>query len=276
MSAAAVLKGRRTVAGMGRWRSRRRAAAIIVALAATVAACTGPPLRVSSTPPSSIALSRDVTATTLLPSQASPERPTAVLITAPADGGESAPGEAAAATTAPLRLGGAAVPHPEGVVLAGDGLGLVSFGTDVQAALGVLTAALGQPVADTGWIDTFSIYGDCPGSRLRAVEWPGVLALFGDAEDGYQHRDAGDEHFMTWRLGAFGPDPYMLRTAEGIGVGAGRAEVAEAYPAATFHPASDGQPASVSLATSGGELVGIFGEAGVLELLEAGTRCPMG
>ena len=247
-----------------------------MALAATVAACTGPPLRVNSTPPSSIALSRDVTATTLLPSQASSERPAAVLITAPADGGEAAPGEPATATTAPLRLGGAAVPHPEGVVLAGDGLGLVSFGTDVQSALGVLTAALGQPVADSGWIDTFSIYGDCPGSRLRAVEWPGVLALFGDAEDGYQHRDAGDEHFMTWRLGAFGPDPYMLGTAEGIGVGATRTQVAEAYPAATFRPATAGEPASVVLTTNGGELVGVFGEAGVLGSLEAGTRCPMG
>lgn len=261
---------------MGLRSSRRRAAAIAVALAATAAACTGPPLRVTSTPPSSIALSRDVTATTLLPSQASSERPAAVLVTTPADGGAPAPGEGVAATTAPLRLGGAAVPHPEGVVLAGDGLGLVSFGTDPQAALGVLTAALGQPVADSGWIDTFSIYGNCPGSRLRAVEWPGVLALFGDPEDGYQHRDAADEHFMTWRLGSFGPDPYMLRTAEGIGVGAARAKVAEAYPAATFRPATAGEPASVVLATSGGELVGVFDDAGVLGSLEAGTRCPMG
>ena len=247
---------------------------IVVALAATAAACTGPPLRVTSTPPSTIALSRDVTVTTLLPSQASSERPAAMLVTTPAGGSAAAPDEAVDATTAPLRLGGAAVPDPEGVVLAGDGLGLVSFGTDPQAALGVLIGALGQPVADSGWIDTFSIYGDCPGSRLRAVEWPGVLALFGDPEDGYQHRGAADEHFMTWRLGSFGPDPYMLRTAEGIGVGAARAEVAEAYPAATFRPPSGGEPASVVLATSGGRLVGVFDEAGVLGSIEAGTRCP--
>ncbi|WP_419932520.1 hypothetical protein [Candidatus Poriferisodalis sp.] len=261
---------------MGQRRFPRRAAAIAVALAAMAAACTGPPLRVNSTPPSSIALSRDVTATTLLPSQASSERPTAVLVTAPADGGAATPDGAATATTAPLRLGGAAVPRPEGVVLAGDGLGLVPFGTSAQAAVEVLTVALGQPVADSGWIDTFSIYGNCPGSRLRAVEWPGVLALFGDAQDGNQHRDAADEHFMTWRLGSFGPDPYMLRTAEGIGVGATRAEVAETYPAATFHPATAGEPASVVLTTSGGELVGIFDEAGAIGSLEAGTRCPMG
>ena len=198
-----------------------------------------------------------------------------MLVTAPAGSDAGISTDAAATTTVPLRLGAAAVPRPEGVVLASDGLGLVPFGTDALTALDVLTGALGQPVADSGWTDTFSIYGDCPGSRLRAVEWPGFLALFGNADDGYQHRDSGEEHFMTWRLGAFGPDPYMLQTAEGIGVGAGRAEVAEAYPAATFRPATASEPASVSLATSG-RLVGAFDEAGVLQSLEAGTRCPIG
>ncbi|MXV88297.1 MAG: hypothetical protein F4117_12825 [Acidimicrobiales bacterium] len=256
--------------------SRCWAAVVIVVLASAAGACTGPPLRVAPTPSSTSALSLDITATTLLPSRTSSERPAAVLVTAPAGSDAGTASDAAAATTAPLRLGGAAVPRPEGVVLASDGLGLVPFGTDAQAALDVLTRALGQPVADSGWTDTFSIYGDCPGSRLRAVEWPGLLALFGNAEDGYQHRDAGDEHFMTWRLGAFGPDPYMLQTAEGIGVGAGRAEVAEAYPTATFHPATVNESASVSLVTSGGRLVGVFDEAGVLRSLEAGTRCPIG
>ena len=257
---------------MGKPESRHRIAAVVVTLAVSAAACTSPPLEVAPAPPSTIALSRDITATTLLPSQQSTERPAAVLVTVPADGA-TAPGEASTATTAPSRLGAAAVPNPEGVVLAGDGLGLVSFGTGVPAALDVLTDALGQPVADSGWIDTFSIYGDCPGSRLRVVEWPGVLALFGDPQDGYQHRDAADEHFMTWRLGTFGPDPYMLRTAEGIGVGATRAEVTEAYPAATFRSATAADEASVLLATRGGRLVGVFDQSGVLRSLEAGTAC---
>lgn len=255
--------------------SRRRVAALtaaVAALAVSAAACTGPPLEVAPAPTATIALSRDVTATTLLPPQQSAERPAAVLVTVPVDGAEPR-GEAPTATTASARLGAAAVPHPEGVVLAGDGLGLVSFGAGVPAALDVLTDALGQPVADSGWIDTFSIYGDCPGSRLRVVEWPGVLAMFGDPEDGYQHRDADDEHFMTWRLGTFGPDPYMLRTAEGIGVGATRAEIAEAYAAATFRPATATEALTVLLATRGGRLVGIFDRSEVLRSLEAGTAC---
>ena len=161
----------------------------------------------------------------------------------------------------------------DGVVLDGDGLGIVGFGAPVEPALGTLIEALGQPVADTGWIDPFSIYGDCPGSRLRVVEWPGVLAFFGDPEDRYLHRDPAGEHFMSWRLGTFGPDPYMLRTAAGIGVGSTRDEVAAAYPAATFVPSTAGTPPSVVLETAGGELDGVFDTAGRLWTLTAGTRC---
>lgn len=258
---------------MGEPGTRRRVAAFVVTLVVSVSACTSPPLQVAPTSPSTVALSLDVTATTLLPSQQSAERPAAVLVTVPADGSTAAPGETAPTGAASERLGAAAIPHPEGVVLAGDGLGLVTFGVGVQAALGVLVGALGQPVADSGWIDTFSIYGDCPGSRLRVVEWPGVLAMFGNPEDGYQLRDAGEEHFMTWRLGTFGPDPYLLRTAEGIGLGATRAEVAEAYPAATFRPSTAAAGPSVLLATRGGRLDGVFDETGILRSLEAGTVC---
>ena len=256
--------------------SRRRAVALVVTLALSAGACTSPPIQVAPISPATSDLSLDVTQTTLLPERLSPERPTASLVTVPpgADSAAATPGDDAAQATASERLGAAAVPNPEGVLLAGDGLGLVNFGTGVQTALGTLTNALGQPVADTGWIDTFSIYGDCPGSRLRVVEWPGALALFGNPEDGYQHRDAAEEHFMTWRLGSFGPDPYMLRTAEGIGIGAMRSEVAEAYPAATFHPATATEPASVVLTTSGGQLLGTLDDTGILRSLEAGTRCP--
>lgn len=216
-------------------------------------------------------LSLDVTQTTLLPEAPRSDRPPASLVTTPqgatADAGDST------ATTEPERLGAAAVPNPSGVVLDGDGLGIVGFGAPVEPALGTLVDALGQPVADTGWIDPFSIYGDCPGSRLRVVEWPGVLALFGDPEDRYLHRDPAAEHFMSWHLGTFGPDPYMLRTAAGIGVGNTRDQVAAAYPAATFVPSAVDTPPSVVLETPGGELAGVFDSSGRVQTLAAGTRC---
>ena len=253
------------------------------ALAVAICACASPPIRVEPIAPTTIGLSQQVTQTTLLPDRVSTEPPTASLMTI-APGGAGTDDDAAAsenpsgasATTAPVRLGSAAVPHPEGVVLDGEGLGIVTFGMNVTAALRRLTDALGRPIADSGWTDAFGIYGACPGSRLRVVEWPGVLVLFGNAEDGYQYRDADDEHFMAWRLGWIGPDPYLLRTSGDIGVGSTRGEVAEAYPAATFGPAAAGVPASVVIGADRGELRGVFHESGTLRTLEAGVACDTG
>lgn len=249
----------------------RSLAGLAVSSALLAGACTSPPIRVTATTAPATPLSLDVTQTTLPPEAPRSDRPPASLVAAPqgADPGASE-SEAAAETD---RLGAAAVPNPRGVVLDGDGLGIVGFGAPVEPALGTLIDALGQPVADTGWIDPFSIYGDCPGSRLRVVEWPGVLAFFGDPEDRYLHRDPAGEHFMSWRLGTFGPDPYMLRTASGIGVGSTRDEVASAYPSATFVPSAADTPPSVVLNTAGGELGGVFDTAGRLRTLSAGTRC---
>lgn len=249
----------------------RSLASLAVSSALLAGACTSPPIRVTATTAPATPLALDVTQTTLPPEAPRSDRPPASLVTAP-QGADRSAGESTATTEAE-RLGAAAVPNPRGVVLDGDGLGIVGFGAPVEPALGTLIEALGQPVADTGWIDPFSIYGDCPGSRLRVVEWPGVLAFFGDPEDRYLHRDPAGEHFMSWRLGTFGPDPYMLRTAAGVGVGSTRDEVATAYPAATFVPTTAGTPPSVVLETAGGELDGVFNSGGRLQTLTAGTRC---
>lgn len=249
----------------------RSFAGLAVSSALLAGACTSPPIRVTATTAPATPLLLDVTQTTLTPEAPRGDRPPASLVTAPQGANRNA-GESAA-TTEVERLGAAAVPNPRGVVLDGDGLGIVGFGAPAEPALSTLIEALGQPVADTGWIDPFSIYGDCPGSRLRVVEWPGILAFFGDPEDRYLHRDPAAEHFMSWRLGTFGPDPYMLRTAAGIGVGSTRDEVATAYAAATFVPSSAGAPPSVVLETAGGELDGIFDSAGRLRTLTSGTRC---
>ena len=249
----------------------RSLAGFAVSLVLLAAACTSPPIRVSATSAPTTGLSLDVTQTTLLGEVPLSDRPPASLVTTPQ--GVAARTGDSAATTETGRLGAAAVPNPAGVVLDGDGLGIVSFGAPVEPALGTLIEALGQPVTDTGWIDPFSIYGDCPGSRLRVVEWPGVLAFFGDPEDRYLHRDPSGEHFMSWRLGTFGPDPYMLRTAAGIGVGSTRDQVATAYPAATFIPATADTPPSVILDATDGELAAVFDSGGRIRTLAAGTRC---
>lgn len=250
---------------------------LAIALAFGIASCTSPPIRVLSSAPTTTGLPLEVTETTVLPERPSVEQPAAALVTSAATGSGTteldAQASRATTSTAPERFGAAAIPNPEGVVLASDGLGIATFGMNVPTAMRRLEDALGRPVTDSGWIDAYSIYGACDGNRLRGVEWPGLLVLFGNADDGYLHRDADDEHFMTWRLGWQGPDPYLLGTSEEIGIGSTRAEVAEAYPSATFEPASAGAPPSVAIPVDGGELRATFNDTGALASIEAGAVC---
>jgi hypothetical protein len=72
------------------------------------------------------------------------------------------------------------------VRLTGDGIdlrtGVVVFGTNVDKAVPALQAQLGKPTKDTGVISSFSDYGTCPGTKLRALEYGGgaLVVLFGN------------------------------------------------------------------------------------------------
>ena len=94
----------------------------------------------------------------------------------------ASPSPSAAATATATRAPAAA----PAVALTGDGIDLsdrlLAFGTPFAAAEPVLRAALGAPTKDTGETSSFSAYGTCPGSRLRALEYGGgaLYVLFGD------------------------------------------------------------------------------------------------
>jgi len=88
---------------------------------------------------------------------------------------------------------------PEDTVLTGDGLEVegrpLPFGTTYEEAIRPLTAALGEPSLDTGQISPFSVYGTCPGTFLRALEYAdgAAVLLFGDV--------AGPgQQFYAWNL----------------------------------------------------------------------------
>jgi hypothetical protein len=94
-------------------------------------------------------------------------------------------------STPPASTGGsgestAASPASARVVLTGDGVEVdgrpLLFGASYDEAVGPLTATLGAPTLDTGATSPFSVYGTCPGSVLRALEYAGgaVVLLFGD------------------------------------------------------------------------------------------------
>jgi hypothetical protein len=79
------------------------------------------------------------------------------------------------AAAAQARLTGDGIDLPKGVVL---------FGTTFEKARVALQQALGQPTRDTGVGSSFSAYGTCPGTKLRALEYGGgaLVVLFGDVK----------------------------------------------------------------------------------------------
>lgn len=236
----------------------------LVAAALLIAACSDSDTDSAATTTSgATATSADVTpgggdntTSTVLPTTA-PESTTTVATTAPP-------------TTVPPTPTEPPEPRPDGLVLLGDGLGPLAFGATPESAIEFLSAALGSPMADSGWTDSFSVYGTCPGSQVRGVEWPGFLALFGDADDDYSN---GARHFMSWTVGWFGPDPFGMRTPEGVGIGDSRDRVAGRYLAASFSAAEGPFPASVDIPTDRGDLYGFFEDEVTLSSLTAGTRC---
>lgn len=106
-------------------------------------------------------------------------------------------------TTAPTTTGPGA---PAGLILRGDGLGIVAFGTPEAAAESALRAALGDPADDSGWMGPDAAF---PG---RVVTWPGLVALF--------HEGSGGRVFDGWISpvvpGESGP---MYATGQGLARG---------------------------------------------------------
>jgi hypothetical protein len=60
----------------------------------------------------------------------------------------------------------------------------VLFGTAFDKANPALQRALGKPTRDTGVVSSFSDYGTCPGTKLRALEYDGgaLVVLFGNVK----------------------------------------------------------------------------------------------
>jgi hypothetical protein len=97
------------------------------------------------------------------------------------------------------------------VVLAPDGLGLVAFGEDADAALARLAGVLGPPADDRP-------LGRCPsGEADRLVQFAELGVLFGGGR------------FVAWDVGPPAGALPPLATAEGIGAGSSLAELRRAY-----------------------------------------------
>ncbi|MGA0879642.1 MAG: hypothetical protein ACO3SP_11050 [Ilumatobacteraceae bacterium] len=120
----------------------------------------------------------------------------------------------------------------EVLLLRRDGIGDVRFGVDPEGVLTYLKARLGAPDEDSGYVDAFSEFGNCPGTRVRGVRWGDLLLLFGDESTVAE----GRLHFFFWRYGPAGPggaEPAALKAEGGITLGSTVSALREAFPQTT-------------------------------------------
>ena len=103
------------------------------------------------------------------------------------------------------------------IVLGRDGLGIASFGDDADSAVAAVTAVLGEPDTDSGWVEPMTI-GACAGAEARFVAWGALYVYFADESAA----GAGERHFFGYSYGSVGDleaIPEGLATPEGIGLG---------------------------------------------------------
>lgn len=70
------------------------------------------------------------------------------------------------------------VPKAAKLVVAADGLGDALFGAEPEQVISYVTAVIGPPSDDSGWIDANTDFPACPGNELRIVRWDDLRLLF--------------------------------------------------------------------------------------------------
>lgn len=100
----------------------------------------------------------------------------------------------------------------------------VPFGTIDEDAIAAVAAVLGTPSDDSGWVDSFSVYGTCPGPVVRGVHWDAYVMLFTQAETDFW--TAGVPHFFGWYYTDVVP---ALATTQGLVIGDTLATVEALY-----------------------------------------------
>ena len=176
-------------------------------------------------------------ATTVAPTTTEAPATTAAPTTPPTEPAPTAPPTTPPPTEAPATtVAPSTTVAPATVVLARDGLGVVPFGTDADGAVAALTAVLGPPTEDTGWVDPLTI-STCAGTELRRVSWGALSILLGDpAGTGVRQVFASSYGNVT----GVEPQPPGLVTPEGVGLGASVADLRAAYPGVVLNPGEEG------------------------------------
>lgn len=100
----------------------------------------------------------------------------------------------------------------------------VPFGTIDEEAITAVAAVLGSPTNDSGWVDSFSVYGTCPWPVVRGVHWDAYVMLFTQADTDFW--TGGVPHFFGWYYTDVVP---AIATTEGLVIGDTLATVEALY-----------------------------------------------
>lgn len=160
------------------------------------------------------------------------------------------------------------------VVLRPDGLGRATFGQDADTAIADLTASLGAPNADSGWVPAVSSpFGVCPGNEVRGLRWGPLQVLFGD-------QGTGARRLFTWVYAvALLPAEETqslasgLQTVEGIGLGSSIADLALVYPELDVSSDVFGPTYSTSALAGYSGTISSDGADGFVTSIVGGTYC---
>jgi hypothetical protein len=224
-------------------RRRYVLAPLALALAASVTACSGGDDDESADDTlaavtTTTGATTTTATTTTAPAPTEAPTTTAAPTTPPTEPAPTEPATTPPAAEVPASAAPSTTVAAPSIVLARDGLGVVAFGTDADGAVAALTAVLGPPTEDTGWVDPLTI-STCPGTELRRVSWGALAVLLGDpAATG-----TGVRRFFAYSYGNVAgvePQPAGFVTPEGIGVGASVADLRAAYPGVVLNPGEEG------------------------------------
>ena len=125
-----------------------------------------------------------------------------------------------------------------GLELSAQGLGDALFGASDDGVYAYVQAIVGDPTADSGWVDPLTTGAVCPGSEVRFVTWNDLVLTFTDDSPA----GSGYRHFAGYAYGpAFGEQalPAGLETEGGIGIGDPVSDLRAVYPGVVVNPADE-------------------------------------
>jgi hypothetical protein len=151
-----------------------------------------------------------------------------------------------------------------------DGLGDVRFGVAPEDVIAYLTADLGNPTADTGWVGAAQL--GCEGTEARVMFWDDLKVTFGDESE----VSSGRRHFFTYSFGppaGTAPKPAGMETLLGVTIGSSVAEILEAYPAVRLIVGNQTDDSSAELSDDLFAVLTNTTRSGFVTQIYGGTPC---